>query len=129
MLTVFALLLVLFVPHNANLRHGQGLDTLGNTLIPVSLIRDGDFDLEEFRPLLDNLTGNDPFFVMADFADYLRAQEAVSLAWTDRMHWNRMSLLNTARTGFFSSDRSIAEYCQNIWAVDPLNVEITCDVR
>jgi starch phosphorylase len=59
----------------------------------------------------------------------LRAQEAVSLAWTDRMHWNRMSLLNTARTGFFSSDRSIAEYCQNIWNVEALNVEITCDVR
>ena len=54
---------------------------------------------------------------MADFADYLRAQEAVSLAWTDRMHWNRMSLLNTARTGFFSSDRSIGEYCKNIWNV------------
>jgi starch phosphorylase len=86
-------------------------------------------DGELFRPLLDNLTGNDPFFVMADFADYLRAQEAVSLAWTDRMHWNRMSLLNTARTGFFSSDRSIAEYCQNIWNVEALNVEITCDVR
>ena len=96
-------------------------------LIELGHFSNGDGEL--FRPLLDNLTGNDPFFVMADFADYLRAQEAVSLAWTDRMHWNRMSLLNTARTGFFSSDRSIAEYCQNIWSVDPLNVEITCDVR
>ena len=96
-------------------------------LIEMGHFSNGDSEL--FRPLLDNLTGNDPFFVMADFADYLRAQEAVSLAWTDRMHWNRMSLLNTARTGFFSSDRSIGEYCKNIWAVDPLNVEITCDVR
>ncbi|MGE4581140.1 MAG: glycogen/starch/alpha-glucan phosphorylase, partial [Synechococcus sp.] len=95
-------------------------------LIELGHFSNGDGEL--FRPLLDNLTGNDPFFVMADFADYLRAQEAVSLAWTDRMHWNRMSLLNTARTGFFSSDRSIAQYCQNIWSVDPLNVEITCDV-
>ena len=93
-------------------------------LIELGHFSNGDGEL--FRPLLDNLTGNDPFFVMADFADYVRAQEAVSLAWTDRMHWNRMSLLNTARTGF-SSDRSIAEYCNNIWTVDPLNVEITCD--
>ena len=79
-------------------------------LIEMGHFSNGDSEL--FRPLLDNLTGNDPFFVMADFADYLRAQEAVSLAWTDRMHWNRMSLLNTARTGFFSSDRSIGEYCR-----------------
>ena len=96
-------------------------------LIEMGHFSNGDGEL--FRPLMDNLTGNDPFFVMADFGDYVRAQEAVSLAWTDRMHWNRMSLLNTARTGFFSSDRSIAEYCRNIWNVDPLNVEITCDVR
>ena len=95
-------------------------------LVEMGHFSNGDGEL--FRPLLDNLTGNDPFFVMADFADYLRAQEAVSLAWTDRMHWNRMSLLNTARTGFFSSDRSIAEYCKNIWNVEALNVEITCDV-
>jgi starch phosphorylase len=96
-------------------------------LIEMGHFSNGDGEL--FRPLLDNLTGNDPFYVMADYADYLRAQEAVSRAWSDRMHWNRMSLLNTARTGFFSSDRSISEYCNNIWAVDPLNVEITCDVR
>jgi starch phosphorylase len=98
----------------------------------IRLIEMGHFsngDGELFRPLLDNLTGNDPFFVMADFAAYLRAQDAVSRAWTDRMHWNRMSVLNVARTGFFSSDRSIRDYCQDIWNVKAMPVEITCDIR
>ena len=113
-------------------RPGEFIAAIPELQEALRLIEMGHFsngDGELFRPLMDNLTGNDPFFVMADFGDYVRAQEAVSLAWKDRMHWNRMSLLNTARTGFFSSDRSIAEYCQNIWNVDPLNVEITCDVR
>ncbi len=95
----------------------------------VRLVETGHFshgDGELFRPLLDNLTGSDPFFVMADFADYLRVQDEVSRAWSDRQRWNKMSLLNTARAGFFSSDRSIREYCQSIWKVDPLPVEITC---
>jgi starch phosphorylase len=98
----------------------------------VHLIESGHFsngDVDLFRPLLDNLTGSDPFFVMADFADYLRAQDAVSQAWSDRTHWNRMSVLNSARSGFFSSDRSIREYCDQIWKVDPLKVDITCDAR
>ena len=98
----------------------------------IRLVEMGHFsngDGELFRPLIDNLTGNDPFFVMADFADYLRAQDAVSLAWTDRHHWNRMSVLNSARSGFFSSDRSIRDYCRDIWKVEPMPVEITCDVR
>ncbi len=95
----------------------------------VRLVESGHFshgDGELFRPLLDNLTGSDPFFVMADFADYLRVQDEVSRAWSDRQRWNKMSLLNTARAGFFSSDRSIREYCQSIWKVDPMPVEITC---
>ena len=96
-------------------------------LVEIGHFSNGDSEL--FRPLLDNLTGSDPFFVMADFADYLRAQDAVSLAWTDRMHWNRMSLLNSARSGFFSSDRSIHDYCRDIWKVQAMPVEITCDVR
>ncbi len=96
-------------------------------LIEVGHFSNGDGEL--FRPLLNNLTGNDPFFVMADFADYLRAQDNVSRSWTNRFEWNRMSLLNIARSGFFSSDRSIREYCQTIWNVKPLPVEITCDVH
>ena len=97
----------------------------------IHLVEMGHFsngDGELFRPLIDNLMGNDPFFVMADFADYLRAQDAVSLAWSDRHHWNQMSVLNSARSGFFSSDRSIRDYCRDIWKVEPMPVEITCDV-
>ena len=64
---------------------------------------------------------------MADFEDYLRAQDEVSKAWKKSKKWNRMALLNTARSGFFSSDRSIREYCQSIWKVKPLPVEISCE--
>jgi starch phosphorylase len=97
----------------------------------LRLIEQGHFshgDGELFRPLLQNLTGDDRFFVLADFADYLRAQAAVDQAWADRAHWNRMSLLNTARSGFFSSDRSIRDYATRIWAAEPFPVTITCEL-
>jgi starch phosphorylase len=86
----------------------------------VNLIKGGHFsqgDKEKFRPLIDNLLNHDPFCVMADFSDYLDAQDRVSSAWTDRERWNRMSLINIARSGFFSSDRSIRDYCNNIWTI------------
>lgn len=88
----------------------------------LRLIEQGHFsngDSELFKPLLQNLTGSDPFFLFADFNDYLRAQGEVDQAWHDRTRWNRMSLLNTARTGFFSSDRSIKDYAKRIWKVEP----------
>ena len=86
----------------------------------------GDGDL--FRPLLQNLTGRDPFCVLPDFADYMRVQDCVSRAWADRTAWNRMSLINTARTGFFSSDRSIKEYASRIWQAEPFPVAISCEL-
>ncbi|MCP9819935.1 glycogen/starch/alpha-glucan phosphorylase [Synechococcus sp. Cruz-9H2] len=95
----------------------------------LQLVEQGHFsngDTELFKPLLQNLTGRDPYFVMADFSDYMRAQDAVSQAWGDRTTWNRMSLLNTARTGFFSSDRSIREYAKRIWQAEPFPVTISC---
>mgnify|MGYP001331593840 CR=1 FL=1 len=95
-------------------------------LIEIGHFSNGDTEL--FQPILNNLTGYDPFFVMADFADYLRAQDDVSKAWHNRQEWNRMSLLNTARSGFFSSDRSIKEYANKIWEVSPMPVELTCKV-
>ncbi|MFN9071588.1 MAG: glycogen/starch/alpha-glucan phosphorylase, partial [Cyanobacteriota bacterium] len=97
----------------------------------LRLIEQGHFsngDQELFRPLLQNLTGSDPFFVLADFADYLRAQGEVSQAWADPTRWNRMSLLNSARTGFFSSDRSIRQYAKDIWRAEAFPVTITCEL-
>ncbi len=96
----------------------------------LRLVEQGHFsngDGELFRPLLQNLTGRDPYFVLADFDDYLRAQQSVGEAWADRSRWNRMALLNTARSGFFSSDRSIQDYADKIWQVKPYPVKITCE--
>ncbi len=107
----------------------QSLPELSEALRLLELGHFSNGDGELFRPLINNLKENDPFFVMADFADYLKAQDNVSQAWANTQEWNRMSLLNTARSGFFSSDRSIREYCNNIWGVGSLPVEITCDVR
>jgi len=86
----------------------------------INLIKGGHFsqgDKDAFRPLMDNLLDHDPFCVCADFSDYCDAQDRVGSAWKDRDRWNRMSLLNIARSGFFSSDRSIRDYCANIWGI------------
>ena len=86
----------------------------------LDLIEGGHFsggDREIFAPLIDNLRNHDPFCVMADIDDYIAAQDKVSEAWKNRDAWNRMSLLNIARSGFFSSDRSIRDYCNKIWGI------------
>ena len=86
----------------------------------INLIKCGHFsngDRETFEPLVSNLLNNDPFCVFADFSDYLDAQDRVSSAWRNRDAWNRMSLLNIASSGFFSSDRSIRDYCTKIWGI------------
>jgi len=79
-------------------------------------------DTSVFAPLVTNLTDHDYFLVLADYADYLRSQQEVSAAWRDKPRWDRMSILNTARSGKFSSDRAIAEYCDEIWNVGPVTV-------
>lgn len=93
----------------------------------LDLIAGGTFsrgDTEVFRPLVDNLRYDDPFLVCADYASYLDCQERVSAAWQDRESWTKMSILNTARSGKFSSDRAITEYCDEIWNVWPLTIKI-----
>ncbi len=74
-----------------------------------------------FQPVLDSLLdGGDPYFVLADFESYLGCQEAVSAAYRDVEQWTRMAVLNVARAGKFSSDRTIAEYAREIWGVVPV---------
>ena len=86
----------------------------------------GDRDL--YRPLLHSLRSADPYAVIADFEAYRQAQAAVDQAWNRPADWRRMSVLTTARCGFFSSDRAIADYAARIWNVRPVPVQITCDL-
>jgi starch phosphorylase len=97
-----------FVEGNAELR--EALDA-------IAAGRFSRGDREMFRPLVDNLLHADPFLVLADYADYVACQERVDAAWKDTSAWTRMSILNTARAGKFSSDRAIQEYCDKIWAM------------
>ena len=99
-------------------------DELRSTL---DLIANGYFshgDREVFGPIVDNLRYADPFLVLADYAAYLDAQEKVSAAWDDTEGWTRKSILNCARSGKFSSDRAIGEYCDEIWNVPPVNITL-----
>ena len=89
----------------------------------LDLIASGHFskgDPTVFAPLVENLRHADPFLVLADFAAYVACQEQVSQAWQDADRWTQMSILNSARSGKFSSDRAIREYCDEIWHVPPM---------
>ena len=74
-------------------------------------------DRNRYAALVDMLTYHDYFLVTADFDAYRAAQAAVARRWRDRKTWRRSAILNTARTGWFSSDRAIAEYAADIWKV------------
>ena len=98
----------------------------------IDLIRMGFFSYDEparFEPLIDALLPRheqpghgDPFMVLADFDAYAACQDSVDLAFREPARWTRMALCNIARTGYFSSDRSVREYAENIWNVRPVPV-------
>jgi starch phosphorylase len=81
-------------------------------------------DTNLFKPLLDSLMYRDEYLLFADYQSYVECQDRVSLAYRDGDHWTRMSILNTARMGKFSSDRSIHDYLQTIWQVPPVKIEV-----
>jgi starch phosphorylase len=95
---------------NAELR--AALDLIGS-----GAFSNGDRDL--FRPLVDSLLTRDDYMLLADYQSYIDCQARVSDTYRDQAAWTRMSILNTARVGRFSSDRSIRDYCRTIWKVEP----------
>ena len=105
-----------FYDSNAELK--QVIDELGS-----GRFSRGDASL--FKPILDTfLYRDDPYMLMADYASYIECQDRISKAYLDPDHWTRMSILNTARMGKFSSDRAIREYCEDIWNTKPVKVEL-----
>lgn len=93
----------------------------------IDLINSGFFshgNRELFKPLVDSLVYSDPYMLMADYQSYIDCQDRASAAYRDQENWSRMSILNSVRMGKFSSDRSISEYCENIWKVKAVPVEL-----
>ena len=87
-------------------------------LISSRFFSNGDRGL--FQPLVESLLTCDDYMLLADYQAYVECQQRVSQAYADRNAWTRMSILNCARVGRFSSDRSIREYCRDIWKVAPI---------
>lgn len=77
-----------------------------------------------FNPLLDAMLNYDHYMILADYAHYIQCQDQVGKLWQEPRQWARKSILNVARMGTFSSDRSIGEYCERIWKVGPVPVEL-----
>ena len=86
----------------------EALDEIGSGIFSSD-------DRSRYRGLVDGLTHHDYFMVCADFDAYWATQMKIDQAWRDRKAWLRSSILNTANVGWFSSDRTIAEYAQEIW--------------
>jgi glycogen phosphorylase len=96
---------------NAALR--DVLDFIGS-----GAVSQGDTGL--FRPLVDELLDRDWFMLLADYASYVEAQDRVAASWRSPEAWTRHSIVNVARMGRFSSDRSIRDYCERVWRVKPV---------
>jgi starch phosphorylase len=80
-------------------------------------------DTNLFRSLYDSLLNTDEYLLLADYRSYIECQDRVGVAYRDRDRWNRMSILNVARMGKFSSDRAIRDYCSDIWRTWPVKIE------
>jgi len=89
--------------------------------IALQLIAEGQFGrADSYYTLLDRTWNDDPFLVASDFDSYFATQRAVDRAYADHAAWDRMAALNIARSGFFSSDRTIRGYMRDIWHAVPV---------
>ncbi len=91
----------------------------------IDAIASGSFsggDRAAFEPVIASLLKSDEYMVLADYRSYVDCHDRVGPAWVDQERWSRMSILNTARSGFFSSDRAVSGYCRDIWHVEPVRV-------
>ena len=80
-------------------------------------------DRDAFEPVISSILNRDEYLVLADYRSYIDCHDrAVRPAWTDEDRWTRMSILNTARSGYFSSDRTVRDYCRDIWHAEPVPV-------
>jgi glycogen phosphorylase len=98
----------------------------------IELLASGFFsrgDRVLFQAMVKNLLERDDFMLLADFESYVNCQSRVSAAYRDTKQWTRMSILNTARMGKFSSDRAIREYCEDIWKIKPVRVLMNGDSK
>ena len=92
----------------------------------IEMIESGFFsenDNQLFKPITESLMYHDDYMLLADFQSYVDCQERASEAYLDKESWTRKAILNVARSGFFSSDRSMAEYCRDIWKIQPVNID------
>jgi glycogen phosphorylase len=99
-----------YYEHNSALR--EVIDFIGSGALSRG-------DRELFRPIVENLLNDDPFLLLTDYQSYIDAQERVTALWRNPQAWTRISILNTARMGKFSSDRSIRDYCERVWKIEP----------
>jgi starch phosphorylase len=90
----------------------------------MELLESGHFNLSEpgiFDPIIQSIrSSRDPWLTAADFRSFVDAQKKVAKAYRDTEHWTRMSILNTAASGKFSSDRTIEDYNEDIWHLTPV---------
>jgi len=93
----------------------------------IDRIGDGTFangDRDLFRPIVDSLLHHDEYLLLTDYPSYITIQDEAAKAYKRQRSWTLMSILNAARCGFFSSDRSMRQYCEDIWQVEPLKIDV-----
>ena len=80
-------------------------------------------DVNEFAVIRDNLLYHDNYFILKDFNSYIEAQEKINTLYKDQKKWLRMSIINVAKSGFFTTDRTMRQYNEDIWHTEPIQIK------